>query len=97
MNTQPPNPEEFYKTFKERLDTTTSFPSYYTYKFIIPTTLKGLAEVQKIFDGANPQFNIKESKNGKYSSVTAVIYTLDSDQVIHYYLEAAKIEGIIML
>jgi len=97
LNIQTENPEEFYKKFKERLDDTTSFPSYYTYKFIVPTTLKTLAEIQKVFDGANPQFKMKESKNGKYTSVTTVVYVIDSEQVIHYYLEAAKIEGIISL
>lgn len=89
--------EEFYIKFKERLDATTEFPSRYSYKFIIPTSHKNLAEVQRVFDGAQPQFKMKESKNGKYTSITVDIYVIDSDQVIHYYKEASSIEGIIML
>ena len=97
METNEENPEEFYVKFKESLEATTEFPSHFTYKFIIPTSHKNLAEVQRVFDGANPQFNMKESKNGKYTSITAIVYVIDADQVIHYYQEASAIEGIIML
>lgn len=91
------NQEEFYIKFKDRLDATTEFPSHYSYKFIIPTSHKTLAEVQRVFDGAKPQFKMKESKNGKYTSITVDIFVIDSDQVIHYYKEASTIDGIIML
>jgi putative lipoic acid-binding regulatory protein len=89
--------EEFYEKFKGRLDGTTEFPSDYTYKFIVPTDNKRIAEVQRVFDGARPQFQMKESKNGKYTSITVVVYVLDSDQVIHYYQEASNIEDVMML
>ncbi|MBA5630470.1 DUF493 domain-containing protein [Moheibacter lacus] len=97
MNEQTPNQEEFYKNFKERLDDTTEFPSNYTFKFIVPTDNKRIAEVQRLFDGARPQFSMKESKNGKYTSVTAVVYVLDADQVIHYYKSASGIQDVMML
>ncbi|MFV0305182.1 MAG: DUF493 family protein [Moheibacter sp.] len=89
--------EEFYKKFKFRLDDTTEFPSDYIFKFIVPTDYKRIAEVQRVFDGARPRFQMKESKNGKYTSVTVVVYVLDSDQVIHYYKEASSIDGVMML
>lgn len=89
--------EEFYVKFKDRLDDTTEFPSNFTFKFIVPTDHKRLAEVQRIFDGARPQFQMKESKTGKYTSVTVVVYVIDSDQVIHYYQEAANIKDVMML
>ena len=89
--------EEFYKQFKERLEDTTEFPSSYTFKFIVPTDNKRIAEVQRVFDGARPQFSMKESKTGKYTSVTAVVYVIDADQVIHYYKEAASIKDVMML
>lgn len=97
MNEQTPNQEEFYKNFKKRLDETTEFPSNYTFKFIVPTDNKRIAEVQRLFDGARPQFQMKESKNGKYISVTAVVYVIDSDQVIHYYKSASAIDDVMML
>lgn len=91
------NTEDFYVKFKERLEDTTEFPSDFTYKFILPTSHKKIAEVQRVFDGAHPKFQMKESKNGKYTSVTVIVYALDADQVIHYYQEVAKIEEVIML
>src|SRR5690606_6015551 len=60
--------EEFYFKFKERLEDTTEFPSDFTYKFIIPTSHKKVAEIKRVFDGANPRFQMIESKNGKYTA-----------------------------
>lgn len=91
------NQKEFYKKFKERLEDTTEFPSNYTFKFIVPSDNKRIAEVQRLFDGSRPQFQMKESKTGKYTSVTAVVFVLDADQVIHYYKEASAIEDVYML
>lgn len=91
------NTEEFYDKLKISLQATTEFPSDYTYKFIIPTSHKKLAEIQQVFDGTEPTFSSNESKNGKYTSMTVVVYVLDADQVIYYYKEVAKIEGVIML
>lgn len=89
--------EEFYVNFKKTLEETTSFPSNYLFKFIVPNEHKRLAEIHRIFDEVDPQFQSKESKNGKYASLTVNIYALDADQVIRYYKEAAKIPDIIML
>lgn len=91
------NNEEFYIKFKDRLEDTTEFPSNYTFKFIVPSDNKRIAEVQRLFDGSRPQFQMKESKTGKYTSVTAVVYVLDADQVIHYYKSASSIEDVYML
>lgn len=89
--------DKFYTKFKTDLDLVENFPSNFTYKFIIPTSNKKLAEIQSVFDGANPQYQTKESKNGKYTSLTVTVYVLDSVQVIHYYKEVGKIEGVMML
>lgn len=89
--------ENFYKKLKGELNKVEKFPTNFTYKFIIPTEHKKIAEIQQIFDDANPQFQMRESKNGKYTSVTVVIYVIDADQVIHFYKEVGKIEGVIML
>lgn len=98
QNSQPNvDQDKFYENLKANLDKVESFPTNFTYKFIIPTDHKKIAEIQKVFDEARPQFQMKESKNGKYTSITAVIYALDADQVIHYYKEVGKMEGVIML
>lgn len=91
------NPEEFYSRLKVKLEEVENFPTEYTYKFIITSSLKKLAEIQQIFDRLNPQYQTKASKNGKYTSITVVIYAIDADQIIHYYKEVSKIEGVMML
>ena len=96
-NSSERSPEEFYASLKIELDNVTSFPSNYTYKFIIPTDNKKIAEIQRVFDDTRPQFQMKESKNGKYTSITVVVYALDSDQVIHFYKEVSQVESVIML
>lgn|SRR5690554_3606937 len=91
------SPEEFYESLKVELNKVTSFPATYTYKFIVPTDHKRIAEIQRVFDEARPQFQMKESKNGKYTSITVVVYLLDAEQVVYYYKEVGKFEGVIML
>lgn len=95
MNTE--NQEEFYKNFKERLESTTSFPSTYYFKFIIENNENKIQELKLIFKNSNSHFSFKESKNGKYVSVTIKIYVIDAEQVILYYKEAGKIDNIILL
>ena len=91
------NKEDFYVKFKERLDDVTSFPADYTFKFIYPTSEETMAKIKTIFDKANPSFDYKASKNRKYTSISVQIFALDSDQVIDFYQEVSKIEGVIML
>lgn len=91
------NKEDFYVKFKERLDDVTSFPSDYTFKFIYPTSEETMKSIKGIFENANPTFDYKASKNRKYTSISVQIFALDSDQVINFYQEVSKIEGVIML
>lgn len=88
---------DFYKKFKESLDINHQFPSNYTFKFIVPTDNKRIAELQRLFDNDRPQFHMKASKNDKYTSLTAVIFALDSDQIISIYKKASSIKDVIML
>ncbi|MDO5655422.1 MAG: DUF493 domain-containing protein [Flavobacteriaceae bacterium] len=90
-------PEEFYASLKNELNKVENFPTNYTYKFIVPTENKKIAQIQGVFDNARPQFSMKESKTGKYTSITVVIFAFDADQVIHFYREVAKVDGVIML
>ena len=91
------NKEDFYVKFKERLDDVTSFPSDYTYKFIYPSGEEIMNAIKEVFKSANPSFEYKTSKNRKYTSISVKIYAIDSDQVISFYQEVAKIEGVMML
>ncbi len=89
--------ESFYKKLKTQLDETTKFPTDYLYKFIVPANGGGSDEVQKIFDNKGAVINTKKSKTGKYISVSIVIQLASSDEVIEYYQQAEKVEGIISL
>lgn len=89
--------EEFYKKLKEQLDDTTTFPSDYMYKFIVPTDGDQVKEVQEMFNKGGAVINTKKSKTGKYVSVSIVINLSSSDEVINYYKKAEKIKGIISL
>ncbi len=89
--------ESFYKKLKTQLDDTSTFPTDYLYKFIVSTEGEKVAQVQQIFDNTGAVINTKKSKTGKYISVSIVLKVNSSDQVIQYYKEAEKIEGIISL
>lgn len=91
------NKEDFYIKFKERLDDVTSFPSDYTFKFIYTSGEETMNAIKDVFKNANPAFDYKTSKNRKYTSISVKIYAIDSDQVINFYQEVAKIEGVMML
>lgn len=91
------NPEEFYKSLKEKLENQHDFPEDYLFKFIIPTDQARLTEIYKVFDGIKFTLGNRESKNGKYTACNLNAFVLDADQVIKIYQEVAKIEGVILL
>lgn len=88
---------DFYKKLEIQLNDTTSFPTNYMYKFIVPTTDNQVEEVQKIFNKGGAVIKTKKSKTGKYSSVSIVIKLKSAKEVISYYKQAETIQGIISL
>lgn len=81
------------ESLREKLDQHYSWPSLYTFKFIVP---KGKEEeVKNLF----PQHEAAErqSKNGNYTSVTLNMMMPSSDAVIEVYQKVSTIEGIIAL
>jgi len=87
----------FYTKLKAQLDDTTSFPADYMYKFIVPTDLNQVQQVEELFDNYGAVINKKKSKTGKYISVSVVLQIESSDTVISFYKKAEKIKGIISL
>ncbi|WP_415717625.1 DUF493 family protein [Maridesulfovibrio sp.] len=79
--------------FKVVLDEHHEWPCDYTFKFIVPC--KSLDELKSMIDGF--PYTEKESKTGKYSSVTVVIHANSSDVILNIYEKAATIEGLISL
>jgi len=88
--------EDFLKSLEHKLDQTTEWPSVYMFKFIIPTDNRRLAMVEALF-GGEAQISTKESRGGKYISITSKVVMLNAIEVIDYYRRAAKIEDLIAL
>lgn len=89
--------DDFYGKLKVQLDDTTYFPADYLYKFIVPTSENQVSEVENIFNNTGAVINKKNSKAGKYVSVSIILKLKSSDEVIAYYEKAEKIKGIISL
>ena len=54
-------------------------------------------EIYRVFDNVKYTLSTKDSKNGKYTSLTMNAFVLDADQVIIIYKEVGKISGVMML
>lgn len=91
------NSEEFYQSLKEKLEEAHDFPEDYLFKFIITSKEAKHTEIYRVFDDIQFTLNTKESKNGKYTSISINAFVLDADQVIRIYKEIGKIEGVMML
>ena len=91
------NKDDFYSKLKIQIDDTTDFPADYLYKFIVPTSENQVAEVENIFNNTGAVINTKNSKTGKYVSVSIILKLNSSDDIIAYYEKAGKIKGIISL
>lgn len=91
------NVDDFYKSFKEKLELTHTFPCNYMFKYIVPSDPSLIARLHAIFNDSKTSFSTRDSKNGKYTSVTVKVPVSDADDVIIYYRQAAAIEGIVML
>ena len=89
--------DEFYSKLKIQLDDTTDFPADYLYKFIVPASENQVTEVESIFNNTAAVINKKNSKTGKYVSVSIILKLNSSDEIIAYYRKVEKIKGIISL
>ncbi len=88
---------EFFERLRGELEKSTTWPSEYLFKFIVPTSEEKTEAVQKIFDDLGAVIQTKKSKNENYTSVSVNVEMKSADAVIEKYKEAATIEGIISL
>ena len=92
------NPEEFYDKLKVQLAETSTWPSVYLYKFIVLTNKSKIVQIHAIFDNLGAVINTKESKNGKYTSVSVNVKMSDPDAVIAKYKRVGQeVDGVISL
>lgn len=89
--------EAFYTKLKIKLEETTTFPSAYLYKFIVPTDANQAEEVKSIFNKGGAIIDTRKSRTGKYISVSVTLKVKSADEVISYYQQAETIKGIISL
>lgn len=82
-----------FDSFKEKLDNQYTWPSLYTFKFIVPQGNE--AKVRELF----PETEVveKKSRKGNYTSLTARVEAASSDAIIVVYQKAQHIEGLIAL
>lgn len=88
---------EFYDKLKISLEETTSFPTNYMYKFIIPTDQKKFKQIENMFNKLGAVIKSKESKNGKFTSLTILVDMDSSDEIIKKYKEVGTVESVISL
>lgn len=92
------DPEEFYKKLKSQLLDTSTWPSIYLFKFIVPTDPQKIKIIEDIFDNLGAVITTKQSKKGNYTSVSVNVRMKSPDEVIEKYKEVGqKVEGVISL
>ncbi len=79
--------------FQARLDEFHRWPRSFTFKFIAPR--EKTADLLSIFEGK--PFTTRQSKSGRYVSLTAEWEISSSDEVIAIYRQVARIQGVLAL
>jgi hypothetical protein len=93
----PDKAEAFYSRLKAELLRNTTWPADYLYKFIVPTDTKRIRQIQDIFDNTGAVIESKQSRKGKYTSLSITVNLKNPDEVIEKYKEVGKVEGVISL
>lgn len=88
------NYQEDKGKFKELLNQEYSWPSRYTFKFIVKS--ENQQEVVNLFDD-NVEINTKPSSGDKYVSVTIYAQMKNAEEIMSIYDSATAIPGIISL
>ena len=88
---------EFYDKLKLSLEETTTFPTNYMFKFIIPTDKDKFEQIDNMFNKLGAVIRSKTSKNEKFTSLTILVDMNSSDEIIEKYKEVGAVEGVISL
>lgn len=83
-----------FEKFRKLLDEQYSWPAAYTFKFIVPR--QDADRLLSVFASC-PDVKIRESKQGKYISVTAAMIMPSSGHVVAVYEAVAGIKGLVAL
>ncbi|QJB57780.1 DUF493 family protein [Pseudodesulfovibrio sp. zrk46] len=82
-----------HEQFQNILDEHHQWPCPYLFKFIVPT--ENLSKVMDLFQGE--EVNTRESKNGKYTSVSVESNMCSSKDVMEVYAKVSAIPGVMSL
>jgi len=85
-----------FKGLREKLEERT-WPNLYLFKFIVPADAKSIAATEALFDSNVAQVELRQSKTGKFVSVSAKEMMMDVDSIIARYEKAVQIEGLMAL
>jgi putative lipoic acid-binding regulatory protein len=88
--------EEDLEKLRLKLLETTSFPSVYMFKLIVPSENRIIALVENLFE-AETDILTKESDKGRYTSITAKQVVINAEEIIEIYKKASAIKGVMML
>ena len=72
------------------------WPSTYLFKFILPNENETISKLLNIFSTDNKQ-QLRNSRNGKYISISIEELMMSADDVIAKYEKAALLKGVISL
>lgn len=88
--------EEELEKFRQKLVETTTFPTVYMFKVIVPGDNRTIALVENLFE---PEADIKtkESDKGKYISITVKQVIIEVEEILEIYKKASLIKGVMML
>ena len=89
--------KEFYDRLRNELAESTTWPSDYLFKFIVTTDNKKIRTIHEIFDNSGAVIESRQSRKGKYTSISVTINLSDPEAVISYYKQVSRIEGVISL
>ncbi|WP_048331439.1 DUF493 family protein [Bizionia psychrotolerans] len=88
----------FYEKLKGQLYDTALWPAEYLYKFIVETKGTSVVDIENLFDNMGAVIDTKESKKGKYTSVSIHVKMKSPEDVIAKYKEVTEnVKGVISL
>lgn len=89
--------QQVLERVKRTLNETHKWPTVFMFKFIVPSENEKIAEVEALFESETAEIRLKQSSNGKYTSITAREVMVDAQSVLDCYAKAANIESLIAL
>ena len=89
--------KDFYERLKTELNNSNTWPAEYLFKFIVPTDQEKIEKVENAFNSMGAVIETKNSKTGKYTSISIDVQMPNAQKIIDKYLELSTVKGIISL